>query len=338
MTADKDIGFAVVGCGMMGLRHAEILRAVPGAKVVCVQDSVRANAEKAAQDAAVCGTYQEVLERPDVDAVVLALPSFLHAEYGISAARAGKHVVTEKPIDIDPESGRKLAEECARAKVLCAVISQNRFADGMAAVKAALDRGDLGRPVLVSASVKWFRHDEYYAKSDWRGRVKGEGGGVLMNQAVHTTDLLIWMFGEPEGICGMVNSTREVLETEDVGAALFRFPGGVIATLEASTSTFPGFDEKIEIHSATASCILEKGNIAFWKQADGKPAPEPPAFAPPSEGLNPRYVLFDRQYRNIIAAMRGQEELVVTPAQAISVVTATRAIYQADKGPCCCNM
>jgi UDP-N-acetyl-2-amino-2-deoxyglucuronate dehydrogenase len=324
----KPVGFAIVGCGMMGERHAEILRATPGAAVVCVQDVVREKAEKIARDASVCDLYHEVVSRDDVDAVVLCLPSGMHASFGVQAAHAGKHVVTEKPIAIEVDAGRHLAEECRKAGVLCAVISQNRYADGNAALKLALDRGDLGRPVLARASVKWFRHDEYYTKSDWRGRINGEGGGVLMNQAVHSMDLLLWMFGTPLNVIGFTHSHREVMETEDVGVAAFRFKDGLLATLEASTSAFPGFEERIEVHGPVASCIVEKGNITYWKHASDKPAPEPPQFEPATAGLNSKYTLFQRQYRNIMAAIAGTESLLVTPEQAIDVVKATRAIYE----------
>ncbi len=331
MAKDRTIGFAVIGCGMMGARHVEILRATPGARVVCVQDKVRAAAEKVAGDAAVCGLYQEVLERPDVDAVVICLPSSHHANTGVLAARAGKHVVTEKPIDIDPAEGERLLAECNRAGVVCAVISQNRFSDGFMALKAALDRGDMGKPVLARATVKWFRHDAYYAQSDWRGRFAGEGGGVLMNQAVHSVDELVWFFGEPTEVVGMTHSSRDVLETEDVGLALFRFPGGMLASLEASTSTYPGFEERVEVHSASSSAIVEKGNLVFWKHENEKPQPEPPAFEPPSPGLSPKFELFQRQYRNILDAIHGRAELVVKPEEAIAVVRATRRIYEEEK-------
>jgi predicted dehydrogenase len=332
MTTDRTTGFAIIGCGVMGARHAEILRATPGARVVCVQDKIRANAEKAAgRDAAVCDRYEEALGRPEVDAVVICLPSSEHAGAGILAARASKHVVAEKPIDIVPEEGERLAAECARAGVVCAVISQNRFADGMQALKGALERGDLGTPVLARATVKWFRHDPYYAQSDWRGRVKGEGGGVLMNQAVHSLDQLLWFFGTPVEVAGMTHHSRDVLETEDVGLALLRFKGGMLASLEASTSTYPGFEERVEVHSASASAIVEKGGLVFWKHDGDKPEPEPPRFDPPTDGLNPKHALFQRQYRNILDAIHGRAELVVKPEEAIEVVRWTLAIYGSER-------
>lgn len=321
------IGFGVIGCGLMGQRHAEILRSTPECRLVAVYDQDRTQAEKAARGVEVLASYEEMLARSDVDAVVVALPSYLHVEYGVRAARAGKHVVTEKPISIDVESGKELIGACQAHHVVCAVISQNRFSDGNAALYRALRQNVLGIPALVRGSVKWFRHDDYYTRSSWRGRREGEGGGVLMNQATHTLDLLLWFFGFPQTIVGLTSTTRPVLETEDVGVALFRFSDGTLGTFEATTSAFPGFEERVEVHGAKGSCVVEKGKMIYWKHADDLPAPEPPPFAPASEGLDPRYVLFQRQYRNIVAAIRGEAELVVKPEEALAVVEATQAIY-----------
>jgi UDP-N-acetyl-2-amino-2-deoxyglucuronate dehydrogenase len=323
----ESVKFAVVGCGLMGQRHAQIISATPGCELVCVYDKDHERAEKARGAARIAESFEEIVQSPAIDAVVLALPSFLHVEYGVQTARAGKHVIMEKPIAIDVPSGEQLIGECRKAGVQCAVISQNRFADGNMALFRALHNGDMGTPVLARGSVKWFRHDQYYTQSDWRGRMEGEGGGVLMNQATHTIDLLLWFFGYPDAVAGLTASTRPVLETEDVGVAMFRFPKGPLGTFEATTSAFPGFEERVEVHGPVASCIVEKGKIAFWKHAQELPYPEPPAFEPPTEGLDPRFVLFQRQYRNILGAMRGQEELLVKPEEALNVVKVTRAIY-----------
>ncbi len=326
----KTIPFAVVGCGMMGQRHADIIKATEGAELVCVMDTRPENAKKIAEkyDVEAVSDYDSLLKRNDIEAVVLCLPSGLHAEFGIKAAKAGKHVITEKPIDIIPDKARELIAACKASNVVCAIISQNRFSDDFMAVKAALQDGRMGRPLLARASVKWFRHDQYYTGSDWRGRVKGEGGGVLMNQAIHNMDLLIWLFGKPEYIKGMTEHNREVMETEDVGTAIIRFPNKLLCTFEASTSTYPGFEETIEIHSQVASAILKKGKLVFWQHAEELPAPTAPTVLPPTEGLEPRYVLFQRQYRNILAAMRGEGQLVVQPDEALSVVESILEMYK----------
>ncbi len=323
----NEIRLAVVGCGLMGQRHAEIIRATPGFRLAAIFDSDRSRAEKASKGEPVAGSFEEILDNDSIDGVVLAVPSFLHVEYGIRTAEAHKHVIVEKPISIDVESGAQLIAACQQKNVLCAVISQNRFSDGNAALHAALQRGDLGTPVLVRGSVKWFRHDEYYTKSDWRGRLHGEGGGVLMNQATHTLDLMLWFFGVPEVVAGLVSTTRQVLETEDVGVAMFRFGKHCLGTFEATTSAFPGFEERIEVHGPTGSCIVEKGKMIFWKHEKDLPPPSPPSFEDPSPNLDPKYMLFQRQYRNILKAFHGEEPLLVTPEQALNVVRVTRAIY-----------
>ncbi len=324
----QSIQFAVVGCGLMGQRHAHIIEATPECQLVSVYDKDRARAEKAAGTAKVVSDFREILEDEAIDAVVLAVPTHLHAELGTQVAKARKHVVMEKPLAIDVPSAELLLRECNQNGVKCAVISQNRFADGNMALYLALQDGLLGKPVLARGSVKWFRHDDYYTQSNWRGRLEGEGGGVLMNQAIHTLDLLLWFFGYPETIAGMTASTRPVIETEDVGVALFRFPNGPIATFEATTSAFPGFEERVEVHGPVASCINEKGKMVYWKHSGELPPPAAPSFDPPTEQLDPRFVLFQRQYRNIVQAIRGEESLVVKPEEALAVVRMTRAIYE----------
>lgn len=322
------IRFAVVGCGLMGQRHAHIIGATPECQLISVYDKDRGRAEKAAGSARIAKDFQEILEDDSIDAVVLAVPTHLHADLGAQVAQARKHVVMEKPLAIDVGSGEQLLGKCAKNGVLCAVISQNRFADGNMALYWALREGLLGKPILARGSVKWFRHDEYYTQSDWRGRLKGEGGGVLMNQATHTLDLLLWFFGYPQTIAGLTASTRPVLETEDVAVALFRFPGGPLATFEATTSAFPGFEERVEVHGPTGSCMNEKGKMVYWKHSADVPPPPPPHFDPPTEQLDPRFVLFQRQYRNILRAIRGEEALVVKPEEALAVVRMTRAVYE----------
>lgn len=335
MNPIPEIRFAIIGCGLMGSRHARVLRATAGARVTCLQDRDREQASRiAAPGERVAATHAEVLQSPDVDAVVICLPSALHAQYGVEAARAGKHVVVEKPIDSDPAMARLFAGECASRNLVCAEIKQNRFSDGLAAAKRAVEQGLLGKVVLARASVKWFRHDPYYTESDWRGRLSGEGGGVLINQAIHSTDALLWLFGRPDEISAFTASNRgTVLETEDTAVAIFRFPGGIVASLEASTSAYPGFDERYEFHGTEGSCVVEKGRIVFWKQAGELPAPPPPAWLPIEGDLDPKLALFQRQYRNILAAMRGEEALAVSPEEAIAAVEVTRACYRSAGAP-----
>ncbi len=328
MTSPKPIRFAVVGCGTMGARHAEVIRATEGAELVFLQDHNASSAEKIADGLPVTEDYGDILASPDVDAVALCLPSGLHAEFGIKAAEAGKHIVTEKPIDTRIERAKALVEACNRKRVQCATISQNRFADGATALKAALTAGVLGKIALVEASVKWLRHEPYYKDSDWRGTFAGEGGGAVMNQGIHTVDLLLWLFGTPKVVKGLKKVNRPYMETEDVGVAILEFPGGELATLSVTTSAYPGFPEQISIYGMEASCTLETGKLTNWRQEKETPAPEPPTFEAPSEGLSTKLTLFQRQYRNILAAIRGEEKLLVTAEESVAVLETALAIYE----------
>lgn len=331
-----EIVFGVIGLGNMGERHCSIIAATPGARLGAVCDaSYELSRRVAAPFAATAHEhYEAMLEDPSLDAIVICLPSGLHARYGIEAARAGKHVVVEKPIDSQSENAERLIRECDARDRVCAVICQNRYSDGLRSLKIAVDSGLMGQPHLARATVKWFRHDTYYTGSHWRGRREGEHGGVLMNQAVHSIDTLQWLFGAPEELAGFTHNSRPgVMETEDSAVAVFRWPGGLLATLEASTSAAPGFDEAYEVHSATATMRVEKGQVTYWHHRDGLP---PPAFPlpvesedSPSQELEPKLQLFSRQYKNIIQAIRGEAPLDSTPEPAVEVVRTIEKIYAA---------
>lgn len=328
MSDTKTIRFGVVGCGLMGQRHADVLRATPGATVTAAADNTFESALKAAgSDGVAFPSFEEMLEKGDIDAVVLCLPSSIHADYGIMAAQKGLHVVTEKPIDTDPAKARKLVAECEKAGVVCAVISQNRFSDGAMALKMGIDRGILDPIRLIDASVKWMRDDPYYTESNWRGTFKWEGGGVIMNQGIHTIDLLCWMLGRPTVVKGLTKRNRDYMETEDVGVGVMEFPSGALATLSVTTSCFPNGPEQISIHGTNATARFEKGKVVTWKHRDDKELP-PVDLPAGTEGLDDKLLLFHRQYLNILGAIHGRENLLVTPGESIDVLETALALYK----------
>jgi len=324
------IRFGIVGLGLMGERHCRIVSALPGAKLVAVCD----HHEKLANETAVrfgaipFTDFDEMLKSDLVDAVVICLPSSIHATFGFVAAAAGKHVIVEKPIHSQSAPAKKLKILCENAGVVCAVISQNRFSPGILAMKHALHSGLLGTPVMARATVKWFRHDEYYRNSHWRGRYEGEHGGVLMNQAVHSIDILQWLFGVPDYVGGFIHNSRpEVLETEDTAAAVFKWKSGLIATLEACTAAAPGFDETYEVQSPVASIRVVKGQLTDWFHVHGLPAPLVESTQITAD-LDKKLSLFYVQYLNILDAIAGRSRLVVTPDEAVDVVETIEKIYR----------
>lgn len=329
-TAPALTRFAVIGCGTMGSRHAEIIVATEGASVARVFDTNAVSARHVAErfGVPIADDYETVLAADDVDAVVLCMPSALHAQYAIAAAQAGKDILVEKPIDVAPERARSLIAATRAAGVCLTVVSQNRFCDGAWALKQALDSGLLGRPLHAHVSVKWYRDDRYYLSSDWRGRWSGEGGGVLMNQGIHYIDLLLWYLGSVQEVIGMAATTRKAIETEDIGTALLRFECGALASLEVTTISYPGFPERLEFNGSQGSCVLEQGQIKFWQSKD---AAEPPGvqWAPPAPAdLPSKYVPFQRQYRDFLHARRTGSPPVVQPVEALRVIETVRMIYE----------
>lgn len=255
------VRFAIVGCGTIAPTHAEALAALKadGAQLVACADVVP---ERAASFAEKFGlnvqNFEALLADPNIDAVSICAPSGVHAELGTRALQAGKHVVVEKPMDVSLAACDALLAAQRESGKRLAVISQHRFDHASIVVKAALDDGTLGRLVYGEARVPWFRTQAYYDSGDWRGTWALDGGGALMNQGVHTADLLRWLCGPVETVYAQARTlAHERIEVEDVVAATVTFVSGAVATLSASTALYPGFPVRLAVHGTEGSAIIE---------------------------------------------------------------------------------
>ncbi len=259
--SDDTLNSAIVGCGVIGPTHANALKSLhaEGARLVAFADEVPARAEAlAAEYGAEARTFEAILADPAIDAVHVCVPSGLHAALGVRALEAGKHVVVEKPMDITLAACDALLAAQQESGKRLAVISQHRFDKASLDVKAALDADLLGRMVYAEAQVPWYRTQEYYDSGDWRGTWALDGGGALMNQGVHTADLLPWLCGPVETVYAQARTlAHERIETEDVVAATLTFASGAVGILTASTAIYPGFGVKIGVYGADGSAIIE---------------------------------------------------------------------------------
>ncbi|MGH9766158.1 MAG: Gfo/Idh/MocA family protein [Blastocatellia bacterium] len=266
-----EIGFGVAGCGMIGKVQAEAIASIPGARLlaVCARDEKRV-AEFAAKFGATGYTdYDRFLDHPGLRIVNVCTPNGLHAEQGIAAARAGKHVLVEKPIETTLEKADALIEACDGAGVKLGVIFQSRFLPAAQKIKRAVDEGRLGRLMIGDAYVKWYRAPEYYAGS-WHGTMALDGGGALINQAIHTVDLLRWMLGPVDTAFAMKGALRyPQIEAEDTLVASLRFQNGALGVIEAATSAKPGFKRRLEISGERGTVILDGDAISRW-ELDGE--------------------------------------------------------------------
>jgi predicted dehydrogenase len=231
--------FGLIGCGRVAPRHAQSLQQLPGARLVAVADVKASRAGHFAQEygAAPYTDYRALLDRADIDAVSICVPSGLHAQVALDAIAAGKHVLVEKPIAITlVDADRMIAAAHAAGRTL-AVVLQNRYNHPMQQVRDLIDAGRLGKLYLGNACVRWYRPQSYY-EDGWHGTWAMDGG-ALMNQSIHHVDALQWFLGPVHSVYAYTATLAHRMEAEDVGVAVVRFTSGALATIEGSTLTWP---------------------------------------------------------------------------------------------------
>lgn len=253
------VNFAVVGLGM-GTNRARMIKNTNGANLKCVVDLQAEFAKKIGEELGADWTtnLDDVLGRNDIDCVMVMTPSGTHAEIGIRAANAGKHVVTTKPMDVSVAACDRLIAACDEAGVKLAVDYQSRYVDNNYRVAEALKRGWLGRPILGEVRFKWFRSDDYFEHNGgWRGTWKMDGGGSLANQGAHLLDIITWFMGDFESVYGEMAIMNHEIETEDIGLAIVRFKNGARGAI-VGTTTFPTDAYfSAEVHGTDGGILIE---------------------------------------------------------------------------------
>jgi len=230
----------LVGCGNITDTHARAVREA-GLETAAFfgRDPAKAEAMAARHGGRAVATYEDFLAVP-LDVVMIGSPSGVHAEPGIADARRGRHVLVEKPIDVSVARGRALVEAAEAAGVRLGVLFQDRRKPALVALAAFLREGGLGRILLASARVKWHRPPEYYSASRWRGTLAQDGGAALVNQGIHTVDLLLWLLGPVARVQAVAARPVHAIEGEDVALALLQFASGAVGKIEATTAAWPG--------------------------------------------------------------------------------------------------
>ncbi len=266
----SEVGVGIIGCGNIAPIHAQSMVEIESAKLVAVSDVVEANAKKLTDrfPADIYTDYNEMLQRDDIQAVSLCVPSGLRADIAEACAKAGKHILAEKPLEVTTERIDRVIKAVDAAGVKLGCIFQYRFADGPAHVRKALDSGRFGKLVLGDAYFKWYRSQEYYDSGAWRGTRKLDGGGVLMNQGIHQIDLLLWFFGPVKTVTAqtaLVGHTN--IEVEDLACAMLTFENGAMGVIEGSTAIWPGHPARVEVHGSGGSAVLEDGELRSWQFA-----------------------------------------------------------------------
>lgn len=268
-------GFGIIGCGMIANFHAKAIADLPGAKLVACFDNFPGAADKLAASTG-CRAYhdlKEMLANPEVTIVTIGTPSGAHMDPAILAAEAGKHVIVEKPLEITLDRCDAIIRACEKAGVALSAIFPSRFHEPCLEMKRAIDEKRFGRLTMVDGYVKWFRDQKYYDSGKWRGTWELDGGGALMNQAIHTADLLTFLAGPVTHITAMCDTlAHERIAVEDVAVATLRFANGAVGVLEATTAAYPGYLKRIQLHGSAGSAIMEEEDLIAWDFAQPTPA------------------------------------------------------------------
>lgn len=270
----ENLRFGIVGPGTVAQLHSRAIQQASGAEVTAVygRDDSKTSAFAAQHGLTPYTNLDEFFSSPEVDAISIATASGTHLEIGLQAAQSGKHILCEKPLEVTPRRAEQLITACAKHDVRLGVFFQARLDECTRLAKAAIVNGRLGRLMLASCQMRWYRSQEYYDSASWRGTRALDGGGCLMNQGIHTLDLLVHLVGMPEEVLAFQGPvTHQRIEVEDNLCASVRFKNGAVGTIEASTSCAPGFPRRVEISGEKGTIGIEDNRIVRWTFAEEGP-------------------------------------------------------------------
>ncbi len=334
-------GFGVVGCGMIANFHAKAIADIRGAKLVACYDAFPKAVDRFSA-ANSCQGYHDLadmLANPALDVVTICTPSGAHMEPAVAAAQAGKHVIVEKPLEITLKRCDRIIAACKKAGVVLSAIFPSRFHESSLLIKGAIAQGRFGRLTMGDAYVKWFRTQEYYDSGAWRGTWALDGGGALMNQAIHSVDLLTWFLGPVTEISAQTATlAHKRIEVEDVAVANLKFASGALGVLEATTAAYPGALKRIEVHGSEGSAAMVEEDIDVWefakksrkdaailKKMDGQTETGGGAADPAAIGHHGHTA----QFKDVLAAIKNNRSPLIDGAEGRRSVEIILGVYKA---------
>jgi predicted dehydrogenase len=324
----------LLGGGNISDTHARAARAIPGVEIAAIYGPNRDKADKLARayGGVVYDDVERFLDHRTLDIVAIGSPSGLHADQAIAAIGRGIHVLCEKPLDVTTARVDAVIDAADRGGVKVGVFFQDRLKPDIAKMKSMLVSGELGKPVFAAGHVRWYRPPEYYATSRWRGTRALDGGGALMNQAIHTVDVVQWLFGAVARVGGRTATLLHPIQTEDTAAAVLEFENGAIGVIEATTSSYPGYARRVDVSGSEGTLILEGDRlVATDLRATGGHSSAIPAEPPPENAASATVsdsVPHQRIFEDFIRAIRDDAVPVCDAREARPSVAIIEAIYR----------
>jgi len=331
-------GFGIIGAGVIGPTHAAAIADLKDrAELIGVADVEEARAAALAKDVGakqVYKDYKEMLKNRDIDIINICLPSGMHGEAAKDAAKAGKHIVCEKPIEITLPKIDDMVSACAKAKVKLACIFQRRMAPFSIELKKKIDSGSFGTLVSGSAYLKYFRSHEYYGSAGWRATWELDGGGALMNQGVHGIDLINWLMGGISSVYAVCETRTRKIKVEDNAVAMVRFKNGAQGVIEGSTTIYPALPTRFEIGGEKGSVVMTDAGFISWDFEGEKEKPALAGEKKEGTGSDNRAVTrsgHTLQVADMMDAIKNNREPVCNGAEGRKAVELILAIYKSSK-------
>lgn len=335
----KKAGYAVVGLGV-GKSHVRAAAASERADLIAICDLIPEKLEKMLEEVPGTLTYtdfDEMLKNPDIDIVSICVPSGNHADLAVRALEAGKHVLVEKPIDITVEAAMRIEEARVRTGKKVGVIHQNRNNADMEPIMDAVRSGRIGNIFYGDFEVKWYRTQKYYDEGGWRGTWEMDGGGSLMNQAVHTVDLMQWIMGDVKSVTSKVGIYNHKIDTEDFTASLIEFKNGSVATFVSTTCAYPGLNTGIKVYGTKGSIEANGDALQAWKFEDAAEGEEEEmlkkyAGNSAAAALDPTLCTgHASMVEDMVAAVLDDRDPQILPMEAIKSVRIVNAVYESAR-------
>ncbi len=330
------VNFAIIGTGVIAKYHALAIGLNPNAQVVAVCDMNEARAKEFAAEhhaPKVFCDYHELLKDPEIHAVSICTPSGTHGEISIAAAKAGKHILCEKPIETKKEKIDELIREVEAHNVKMDCVYQRRYQEVPAKVKAALDSGVFGKVLMASVYMKYWRSPDYYKSAGWRATWEFDGGGCLMNQGVHGIDLICWFMGGVKKVNAITRTQLHNIEVEDAAVAVVEYNNGAIGVIEGATCVNPANNCRFEIHCENGTISFDDEGVLRWVlngeevAVDGV-AGEAGAKSDPTKlsenGHSP-------MVNDLVSSILNDTEPSIGPKEARKAVDTILAIYQSSR-------
>lgn len=339
---NKTVGFGIIGTGAIAGIHAQAIKAIKNAKLVGAYSLTTAKVDEFAKQYD-CHAYyalDELLQTEELDIVCICTPSGAHLEPALKAIAAGKHCLIEKPIEVTLAKTDQIIKAAKQHNVQVAVVFPTRFYTGSQDLKKAINTGRFGQLSLGSAYVKWSRTPEYYASNKWRGTWELDGGGALMNQAIHNVDMLQWCMGPVQSVMAIAGNTRHKnIEVEDTLVAILKFANGGMGTIECSTAVYPGAYKKLEIMGTAGTVVMEDNDIVQWQfeqqTAEDDKINETKETHSSSGGVSdPKAISYSghqKQMENMIDAIYNNGKLLIDAEEGRKSVEIVLAIYKSAR-------